>query len=95
MVFQFVHLKMKCARFNADQHTSDKESIAITATTNFRTAWNVTWKECRAQNVQLENNHKTMVIVWIAQETLGVMKEQNAKKDTSTVPKASTTRNGV
>ena len=95
VVFQFVHLKMECARFNADQHTSDKASIAIIATTNFRTAWNATLKEYRAQNVLLACIHKMMDTVLIAPETRTVMKEKNAKKDTSTVPRASTMGNGA
>ena len=82
--FPFVHLKMECARYNADQRTSDKANIAITATTNSPVAWNVTWKEYRAQNVLLACTRKMMATVWIAQETRTVMMEQNAKMGMST-----------
>ena len=82
--FQFVHLKMERAKFNVDQHTSDKESIATTVITNSQIAWNVTWKEYRAQNVLLACTRKMMATVWIAQETRTVMMEQNAKMGMST-----------
>ena len=81
--FQFVHLKMECAKYNVDLRILDKANIAITATTNSPVAWNVTWKEYRAQNVLLAKKCRMTVIVWIAQETRTVMMEQNAKKGTN------------
>ena len=59
--FLFVHLKMECARYSVDQHISDKANIAITVITNSPVAWNVTWKEYRAQNVLLGKKYKMMV----------------------------------